>query len=165
MGRGSRPRGARRGLTTSLEGLDRRRTSSLTKRRQREQAQSPARRTTRVAPHLPPTGTFLHPRAIPATNLSAPALLARLQALWPRERLNFAHAKARPWPRRCPARTSPDTAPPIAHGGSTLARTCAVALTALAPASVALTRQFVGNARRHFLCWAQPSCNDRAWVG
>ena len=154
MGRGSRPRGARRGLTTSLEGSDRRRTSSSTRRRQREQAQSPAGRTTRVAPHLPPTRTSAHPHIMPATSHSAPALLARFQALWRREQSNFAHAKARPRPGRCPARTRPDPAPRIAHGSSALARTCGVTLAALPTASVALTRQFVGNACRHFSCEA-----------
>ena len=78
VGRGSIPRGVRRGLTTSLEGSGRRRTSSSTRRRQREQAQSPARRTTRVAPHLPPTCTRVHPRTASATTHSAHALIARL---------------------------------------------------------------------------------------
>lgn len=154
VGRGSRPRGARRGLTTSLEGSDRRRTSSSTRRRQREQAQSPAGRTTRVAPHLPPTRTSAHPHIITATSHSAFALLARFQALWRQERSNFAHAKARPRPGRCPARTSPDTAPRIAHGNSALARACGVTLAALPTTSVALTRRFVGNACRHFSCEA-----------
>eukprot|EP00964_Phaeocystis_antarctica_P113705 scaffold77709_cov42-Phaeocystis_antarctica.AAC.1 len=98
VGRGSRPRGARRGLATSLEGSDRRRTSSSTRQRQREQAQSPAGRTTRVAPHLPPTRTSFHPHIISATSHSAPALLAHLQALWRREQSSFAHTKARPGP-------------------------------------------------------------------
>lgn len=91
---------------------------------------------------------------MPATSHSAPALLARFQALWRREQSNFAHAKARPRPGRCPARTRPDTAPRIAHGSSALARTCGVTLAALPTASVALTRQFVGNACRHFSCEA-----------
>ena len=84
VGRGSRPRGVRRGLTTSLEGSGRRRTSSSTRRGQREQAQCPAARTTLLAPHLPPTRTSVHSRAIPPISPSAPALLARLQALWRR---------------------------------------------------------------------------------
>ena len=46
----------------------------------------------------------------------------------------------------------PDTVPPIAHGGSTLARPYASAFTTLAPASVTLTRQFVGTACRPFSC-------------
>lgn len=56
----------------------------------------------------------------------------------------------------CPAAPSPpprpDTVPPIAHGGSTLARPYASAFTTLAPASVTLTRQFVGTACRPFSC-------------
>jgi hypothetical protein len=107
VGRGSRPRGARRGLTTSLEGSDRRRTSSSTRRRQREQAQSPAGRATRVAPHLPPTRTSAHPHIMPATSHSAPALLARFQALWRREQSNFAHAQGTPQARPLPRPHTP----------------------------------------------------------
>ena len=107
VGRGSRPRGVRRGLTTSLEGSGRRRTSSSTRRGQREQAQSPAARTTLLAPHLPPTRTSVHSRAIPPISHSAPALLARLQALSRRERSIFAHAKARPLARPLPRPHTP----------------------------------------------------------
>ena len=60
--------------------------------------------------------------------------------------------KACPWPRRPLAPPRPDTVPPIAHGGSTLARPYASAFTTLAPASVTLTRQFVGTACRPFSC-------------
>ena len=60
--------------------------------------------------------------------------------------------KACPWPPAPSPPPRPDTVPPIAHGGSTLARPYASAFTTLAPASVTLTRQFVGTACRPFSC-------------
>ena len=65
--------------------------------------------------------------------------------LWARKRHAPGPAAPSPPPR-------PDTVPPIAHGGSTLARPYASAFTTLAPASVTLTRQFVGTACRPFSC-------------
>ena len=92
-----------------------------------------------------------HALCMQLTTQPEPCLLVRRYfclvtvELWARKRHAPCPAAPSPPPR-------PDTVPPIAHGGSTLARPYASAFTTLAPASVTLTRQFVGTACRPFSC-------------